>query len=263
MTSKERIRTALSHKQPDYVPATMDCVDTIWEKLQKHFHVETKYEVMNLLDIDTRIMDLPPYIGPNRPDFMNSKGEVVHTHPFGPQYVNKWNGVEYNKHIVKRPLEHVQTIQDLNAYTNWPNPDYFDYEAVKRFCDTHKNKAIRIGWPGPYQAFLDMFPAENFYILMAEEPELITAMLDRYSDFYLELYERMLIAGDGAIDILRTCDDYGTQISLLFSPAMWEEYFAKNTKKLVTLSHKYNCYFLQHSCGAVRKIIPNLIRCGI
>jgi hypothetical protein len=95
------------------------------------------------------------------------------------------------------------------------------------------------------------------------DPELVKAMLHRYSEFYMEMYERMFIAGDGAIDLIRPCDDFGTQISLLFSPTMWNEYFAKNTRKLVDLAHKYNCFYLQHSCGAVRGIIPNLIECGV
>lgn len=262
MTSKERVRAAVEHKQPDRVPATMQAVDTAWNKLKKHFCVNTNDEVMDILEIDTRIMDLPPYIGPKHEVFTNAQGEKVHTHPFGQRYVEKWNGVEYNWHTIYRPLQHVSSIADLTAYTDWPNPDHFDYEAVKKFCDKHENKAIRIGWPGPYQVFLEMFPAEEFYMLMADEPDLVKAMLNRYSQFYMELYERMFQAGDGAIDLLRPCDDYGTQISLLFSPAMWNEYFAENTKKLVELSHKYGCYYLQHSCGAVRSIIPNLIECG-
>lgn len=263
MNSKERVRTAIQHKQPDKVPSTMQCVDTAWEKLRKHFQVETNDDVMERLDIDTRIMDFPPYIGPERPDFTNEKGEIVHTHPFGYHYVDKWNGIEYNWHTIYRPLKHVETLEQLNKFSDWPDPDHFDYEAVKKFCDRHKDKAIRIGWPGPYQVFLELFPAEEFYMLMADEPDLVKAMLNRFSEFYLEMYERMFIAADGQIDMLRTADDYGTQISLLFSPTMWDEYFAENTKKVVQLAHKYNAFFLQHSCGAVREIIPNLIRCGV
>lgn len=263
MNSKERVRAAFEHKTPDRVPATMQAVETAWERIQQHFQVETTDEVMDILEIDTRIMNLPPYIGPERADFVNARGEVVHTHPFGQQFVEKWNGVEYNWHTIQRPLQHVESMADLLAFKDWPNPDDFDYEAVKRFCDKHKNKAIRIGWPGPYQVFLEMYPAESFYMLMAEDPALVKAMLNRYSEFYMEIYERMFIAGDGAIDLIRPCDDYGTQISLLFSPEMWNEYFAENTKKLVNLAHKYGCYYLQHSCGAIRQIIPNLIECGV
>lgn len=263
MNSKERVRTALQRKAPDRVPATMQCVETAWDNLKKYFYTDDVDDIMEKLDIDTRIMDLPPYIGPELPTLIGKNGEKEYTHPFGWRYVNKWNGVEYNAHTVYYPLENVESLEELEKFVQWPNPDHYDYEAVKRFCDKHQDKAIRIGWPGPYQVFTFMYPAEDFYVMMAEDPELVHAMLDRYSQCYLEIYERMLEAGDGAIDILKCCDDYGTQISLLFSPAMWDEYFAENTKKLVKLAHKYNCFYMQHSCGAVRQIIPNLIQCGV
>lgn len=67
MTSKERIRAAIAHQETDRVPSTMQCVETAWEKLKAHFGVETIDEVQDILEIDTRIMDLPPYIGPEHP----------------------------------------------------------------------------------------------------------------------------------------------------------------------------------------------------
>lgn len=263
MTSKERVRTAIARKTPDRVPATMQCVETAWEKLKKAFQTDDTDAIMERLDIDTRIMALPPYKGQELPTFQRADGETVYTHPFGYRYINKWNGVEYNAHTVQFPLQGVRTMEELEKFCQWPSPEDYDYEAVKRFCDRHRDKAVRIGWPGPYQVFTYFCPVEEFYLLMAEEPELVEAMLNRYSQFYLELYERMLEAGDGAIDILCCCDDYGTQKSLLFSPDMWDTYFAGNTRKLTSLAHRYGCYYMQHSCGAVSRIIPNLIACGV
>ncbi|GAA0181816.1 hypothetical protein SH2C18_42950 [Clostridium sediminicola] len=82
-------------------------------------------------------------------------------------------------------------------------------------------------------------------------------------EFELEYYERILIAGDGQIDIIRPHDDYGTQIGLLFSVDIWRKYMKENTIKLVDLAHKYGAFYQQHSCGAIREIIPELIDCGV
>lgn len=263
MTSKERVRAAIARQQPDRVPSTMQCVYTAWEKLFSHFGVETVDEVQDILDIDIRALDLPPYIGPEHPPFVNAQGETEYTHPLGYRYVEKWNGVEYNSHVTHYPLEHIETWEDFAAFDGWTDPDWFDYSAVAEFCDSHPDRAIRIGWPGPYQVFTMLYPAEKFYIMMMEEPELTKAMLDKYCDISLEIYERMFQAAGDRIDILRCCDDYGTQQSLLFGPGMWDEFFAENTKRFVELAHKHSCYYLQHSCGAIRPIIPNLIRCGV
>ena len=62
---------------------------------------------------------------------------------------------------------------------------------------------------------------------MYEEPELIKAMLDRYCQASYEIYERMYEAANNKIDLIRCCDDYGTQISTLFSPGMWDEFLPK------------------------------------
>ncbi len=263
MTSKERIRAALQRKPVDKLPTTMQCVETTWEKLMEQFGVHNIDDVQEKLDIDTRIMDLPPYIGPMPDEYLNEHGETVYYHPMGFRYVNKWNGVEYNWHVVEYPMDVIETMEDYEAYDKWLNPDHFDYNAVKEFCDKHPDKAIRIGWPGPYQNITHLMNAEKFYIMMVEEPEVLQAILDRHCDSTLEIYKRMFEASEGRIDLLKCCDDYGTQLSLLFSIPMWNDFFAKNTKRYVELAHKYNAFYMQHSCGAVRGIIPNLIECGV
>ena len=263
MTSKERVRAAFEHKNTDRVPSTMRCVDTAWEKLRAHLKVESNEEVIDILEIDTRMMDIPPYIGPEKAPYVNKEGETVYTHPFGYEYINKWNGVEYNWHIISTPYDVIKTVDDFEKFDGWVNPDHFDYMAVKEFCDKNEDKAIRIGWPGPYQVFTLLYSAEEFYIMMIDQPELAKAMLDKYCDQSLEMYERMLSASGDRIDILQCSDDYGSQISTLFSPAMWDDFFAANTKRFADIAHNHGCYYIQHSCGAIRDIIPNLIVCGV
>ena len=79
----------------------------------------------------------------------------------------------------------------------------------------------------------------------------------------MEYYKRCFEAAKGKIDILRPHDDYGTQISLLFSIDMWKEFFEENTRKLVNLAHSYGAFYQQHSCGAIGPLIPYLIDCGV
>lgn len=74
MNSKERVRMAVEHKQPDYVPSSLECVETAWDKLKKHFGTEKKENVWNSLRIDLRSMYMPPYIGPALPVYKNQKG---------------------------------------------------------------------------------------------------------------------------------------------------------------------------------------------
>lgn len=263
MTSKERIRAALEHKETDRVPTTMQCVGTAWENLKKYLKMDTEEEILQYFDIDTRIMDLPPYTGPQKAPYVNERGEKVYTNMLGCEYINKWNGAEYNMHIISHPYSGVKTFDDLEKFEGWINPDHYDYNAVTQFVKKHEDKAIRIGWPGPYQVFTLLYGTEEFYINMYEEPELMQAMLDRYCSAVSEIYERMFEAANGQVDILRCCDDYGTQRSMLFSISMWKEFFEKNTRMFAKLAHKHGAYYMQHSCGSVRAVIPKLIECGV
>ncbi|MHC1749025.1 MAG: uroporphyrinogen decarboxylase family protein [Cellulosilyticaceae bacterium] len=261
LTSKERVRLAINHHQPDYVPAGMYCIPDTWKKLMKKYNTSDINVIQEHFLIDIREVD-PPYIGPTLKTHVNRFGETEYQAPFGYWYKNVWNGVEYNSIVTQYPLDKYNTLEELKHYC-WPNPAHFDYESLKRSCAQYHNKAIMVGWPGPYQVLTFLRSAEKFYIDMALEPDFTKKMLNHYMNFVLEYYERMFIAADGQIDILRTCDDYGTQCSMLFSIDMWCDYFKESTRKLANLAHKYNAYFMQHSCGAVRPIIPELIRCGV
>lgn len=261
MTSKERVRAAVQHKQPDYVPASMDCVETAWEKLMKRYGKNSPAEVQDHLKIDIRNVDAP-YIGPELKTRINEKGQKEYQHPFGYWYIRAWNGVEFNDITVFHPLDSAETIEDIENFA-WMNPDHYDYESLKRQCEAYKDKAIQIGWPGVYQLVTYLRSAEKLYMDMALEPEFAQRMFDKFVDFEMEYYERMFQAADGQIDIIRPCDDYGTQTSLLFSIDMWRQFFTRNTARLTELTHKYNAFYMQHSCGAVRPIIPELIKCGV
>jgi len=173
-----------------------------------------------------------------------------------------WTGKEYNSITCYFPLDDFDSIDQLEKY-NWPKADWFDYESIKRQCDKHKNKAIIMGHEGPFQIAAFFRSMDKLFIDMAINPEFARKIYDKMVEFELEYYERIFIAADGQIDILRPHDDYGTQISMLFSVDMWRDFFKENTEKLASLAHKYGAFYQQHSCGAIRQVIPDLILCGV
>jgi len=120
-----------------------------------------------------------------------------------------------------------------------------------------------IGHAGVYQWGTFMRGPEQIFLDMAMNPDLAHAIFDQCVAFELEFYERILEAGKGCIDIVQIFDDYGSQSGVLFSTEMWREFFVSNTKKLTDLAHSYGAFFMQHSCGAVSPIIPELIACGV
>jgi uroporphyrinogen decarboxylase len=260
MTSRERVRKAIGHQQPDKVPANFECAPYVAEKMIKHYGLQDIDQVRQKLDIDIYPVEAE-YIGPELKTYYD-KGDKIEESYLGYKVKKVWTGKEYNDLHFYFPLDEYKTLEDLKKY-RWPSADWFDYESIKRQCDRYRDKAIIMGHEGPFQIATFLRSMENLLVDMVLEPEFAHYIYDRLVEFELEYYERILIAADGQIDILRPHDDYGTQINLLFSINMWRDYFKENTKKLVNLAHKYHAFYMQHSCGSVRPIIPELIDCGV
>lgn len=261
MTSKERVRAAITHTNPDRIPAAFEAVPAVIEKLLNHYGYKCEEELYERFDIDIRYV-FPKYIGPELKEYKDEKGKRVRQSFWGfEETFTVLDGINYpfTSHF---PLDQVKTVEDVENY-NWPNPDWFNYEDIKIQCEKHKDKAIVVGHEGPFQIVTYLISMEKFFMLMIDKPEVSKRILQKIVEFELEFYERIFKVSNGNIDILRPHDDYGTQLSLLFSIEMWKEFFKENTKKLVNLAHKYNVFYQQHSCGAIYPLIGEFISCGV
>jgi uroporphyrinogen decarboxylase len=58
-------------------------------------------------------------------------------------------------------------------------------------------------------------------------------------------------------------EDMGSQEDLIYSPEQIKEFFIPWMKKMIKLSHDADVFVFHHSDGAVRKIIPDMIKAGI
>jgi uroporphyrinogen decarboxylase len=98
---------------------------------------------------------------------------------------------------------------------------------------------------------------------MALHPELACAVFDRFTDFYVAYYDKMLSAARGRIDLFRIGDDIGTQRGALISPAMFRQFVAPRLQRLVDLAHSHDTKVMFHSCGSVTAFIEALIEIGV
>lgn len=261
MNSKERVRSVMEHKKPDRIPAAFEAVGSVTERLMKHYGFTEYDELLKKFDIDIVTADAR-YIGPELRNYVNGRGERVHETYWGYEETEHKTSIDTYWTTTYFPLNEVESVEDVDR-AMFPDPDWFDYTAITEVCEKYPDKAIIIGHPGPFQMVTFLIEMDRFFMLMLDEPEAAQRILDRMVEFELEYYKRCFEAGGGKVDILRPHDDYGTQISMLFSIDMWREFFKENTKKLVELAHSYGAFYQQHSCGAVGPIIPDLIECGV
>lgn len=261
MNSKERVRKALQHEACDQVPANFECTTTVRDKLFKHYNYTEMEEIYQRFSIDLRPIDAE-YVGPELKRYIDEDGLEVFQEYWGFYSKLHWTGHGMNTITSYYPLDEVDTIEGLLAY-EWPKVEWFDFSNVTKYVHKHSDKGIIIGHPGPFQIGTYLRSMDKLFMDMILNPKYVEVFFEKIVEFELAYYEAMFIAGEGKIDILRPHDDYGTQISLLFSVDMWKQFFEENTKKLVDLAHKYNAFYMQHSCGAVGPLIPEFIRCKV
>jgi uroporphyrinogen decarboxylase len=94
-------------------------------------------------------------------------------------------------------------------------------------------------------------------------PDLAGFLLDRFTEFYVDYFDRMFSAAPGMIDILRIADDLGMQDRLLISPELFDQYFAPRLRRLVDMSHGHGVKVMFHSCGAIAPLIDGIIDLGV
>lgn len=101
---------------------------------------------------------------------------------------------------------------------------------------------------------------DNYLMDMALYPE----NLHRLHAILADIYETLILAaGDAKADAIFFCEDMGTQRGLLFSPAMWNEFFRDLYMRLFGLAHDLGIAVIMHSCGQNREILEPLLKAGV
>ena len=254
MTSRERVMRIMDHREADRIPVDFDCsqADKV-EGILAFCGLKTKEDLLRRFDVDTRFCLCNEAIcGVNRFD---SRGT----------YIDIW-GVErgimgYPKN---HPLADIETIKDIEDYDNWPRIEDIDYTAYTEQMKAYGDYAV---FGGVFSSYMQVCEAllgtEKFMVMMLTEPEVLEYLLDRILAFFLEANRRLFDACGDLMQIFACGDDYGSQRDLLWSPEIWRRFVKPRQKKLYDLAHDRGYKVMQHSCGSIVKIIPEMVENGL
>lgn len=260
---------ALQRESIDRVPRALGCggPNSAYDKLVTHFGVEPGEELLQALEIDIRSVR-PKYIGPDGQDLTGaSTGEDSLFG--GTEYMSiDYDGSggiagTYADDLGNRPFKHFTTVREIEEHA-WPSVEWFDFSSVKENCRKHDEYCITSGgWAPMVSRVLELFGMEKGLIYFYERPDLVHATLRKVTDFYYEFYDATLAAAEGGFQIFGLGDDFATQRDLLVSPEIWRTFCKEPLKRLLSLGEKHRVYTFFHSCGAVAKVIPDLIEIGV
>lgn len=269
MTSRERFATAALHRNPDRVPIDYQSKAAVNNKLKAFYDISTERELLDTLGCDFYYLSVrdisqnetvfPLYRGPKL-----AVNETDRVCPFGIRfrrgvYADKFGADE----AIEGPLEQASSPKDILSY-RWPDPKWFDVEPLLEECEEFDDKVIVGGfWSGILGDSYRMHGFENFLLNLAMKPEIIKTLIERMTDFYLELNERVFSTVKGKLDIFFFGNDFGSQKGLLFSEQMWDEFFKESYTRLCDHAHSYGFKIMTHSCGSIVKLIDRFIEAGV
>lgn len=260
MTSKDRVRYAFSHAEPDFPPIDYFAAPEIHQALCNHFRVTSEEEIRESLNVDIYYVN-PPYIGP-APKRLEDGAEIdmwgIAFHPMSNEYGDC-------SEPVNCPYAQFKNVEEAESF-NWPSPDWFDYDAISRMCRMFPNKAIATG-SFAVQDFINGVAfgrgVEQVLIDIAMEDPVYLYIVEKRHRFFLEVIERTLCAASNAIDFVLCGDDFGSQRGLLISPRSFDSIFANRKKEFCDMVHAHGAFVSHHCCGSSVDLFPRFIEAGM
>jgi uroporphyrinogen decarboxylase len=151
---------------------------------------------------------------------------------------------------------------DLDAF-DWPDPHdphlLDDARRVRKEVGDRAFVVPNIGW-ALFERAWSLRGFEATLLELAMDPEYVGELMDRIVDIRLVLIERYLELGvDGAY----FGDDYGAQVSTLFSPQTWRSLIKPRLARMFQPFTARGLPVLMHSDGDIAEIVPDLVEIGL
>jgi len=158
-----------------------------------------------------------------------------------------------------------EDISEVEAF-DWPDEKYIDFTQTLREIDRtiEADQAVLSGmWSCFFHDVCDFFGMENYFVKMYTDPGVVEAVTEHVVDFYLRVNERLFAETKGKIDMFFFGNDFGSQRDLLVSPECFNKFIMPAFVKFTEQAHKHGMKVLLHSCGAIDRVIPQLIDAGV
>ena len=252
LTSRERVLTAFEHQEPDCVPAWCGASTEFWDNAKRELGLDDEGLRRRFGDDFRRVF--AAYAGP---DFPLSEGATYRT-PFGVER----HGIGYGQ-----PLSHPladAALAEVHAYA-WPEPAWMDVSGIRAEAESYGGQYAILGgdWSPFWHDAIDLLGMENLYYKMADEPELVDAVMKHMVDYYSDVSERIFDAAADAIDIFFIGNDLGGQTGPLLGVGLFGRFVLPHLARLIDLGHAYGLKVLLHCCGGFAPLIPPLIAAGL
>lgn len=249
----ERVETALAHRQPDRVPFDFWAVPEVMQRLREALDAGDE-QVLRLLGVDCRMVTTR-YVGSKARELPDGTS----IDPWGTHRRHVANEFGVYDEYASFPLAQAETAADVLGW-EWACPDDWDVSGVREQCERLNAGGryhLRYEVGGIFEWSWALRGFERFLLDLVDKPEVACAIMDRFTDVYIENTRRVIEAAGGLLDMVYTYDDVGIQNGLLMSTRMWRKYILPRHQRLnaAIRSAGYPVKIIYHSCGAVYPLI--------
>jgi uroporphyrinogen decarboxylase len=287
MKSRERVRQALNHQEPDRIP--IDLGGTICSSIHKKAYVALKeylglpLEEIKMADyvqqlpyldeallerfgVDFRMVQLPAATAPDV-DILEEGNYYAFIDRWGSKlHMPKSDGLYFD--WVDFPIKE-PTQEALDAY-QWPEPDPPAYIARLRqqAKDLYENTEYALVGSAIIGGGIFEQPArtmglESFFMALVQEPAFADRLMEVITDLYIESCNNYLEQVGEYLDVFTYWDDLHGQDGWLISPDIYRQRIKPKQRRLLeAIKQKTDARVYYHGCGAVTELIPDLIELG-
>ncbi|MEK6797302.1 MAG: uroporphyrinogen decarboxylase family protein [Spirochaetota bacterium] len=263
MDSRERVMTSVSLGKPDRIPLDFSANEATLSRLHRDLNTRTHHELLTRLHadiIDIRGVVDPLYRGPIprqrelpggiAENFWGWRTKVMQT-PTGAE-------TSYCDFILKD----CTTVEELMTH-RWPKADWFDFSGFSERLGEWRGFAVMASGASIWQHPTFLRGIEQLLMDILIAPDIAAFMIDTFTDFYIDYFDRMFSAAPGRIDILRIADDLGMQDRLLVSPDVFRDIFVPRLRRIIDMAKSHGVKVMFHSCGAIVPLIDSIIDAGV
>ncbi len=288
MTPRERVLTALDHKEPDRIPIDLgsshNCgihIDA-YRNLREYLGIKGTYEpklicliqqavcpeeeVLEKFGVDTR--EVTCHAPKNwKLDIRHEGDREVFTDEFGVGWQKPDDGYYFD--LASHPLESA-TKEEIEAYDRFADPDDpgryegLAEEARRLFDETDYAIVADIRAGSVIEGVWFMTGMPRFLTGMLTEPDTIRILADRSLQIQKRMVERLLEEVGEYVHVMAANGDLGMQDTLLLSPALYRTFLKPYDMELYSfIKQRSQAPVIRHSCGDIHELIPDFIECGM
>ena len=291
MTSFERVKAALEHKEADRIPFDLGSAAVTginvnalrslrkYLGLPEYASVKDKItqignvsdDLIERLKIDVKCVSPAPSWQKGlcrEPGPKDGYDRIIDEWGMGWRMPVK-NGHYYD--LYHSPLAKAQSISDIENYS-WPDAlDIDRYADLKMNADHIVNNEKKAYFlermsSGMWEHAMWMRGYEQFYVDMMMNQGIVQAIMEKILEVNMQYWERALAAVGENVMVVSMADDLGAQNSLLVDLQMYKEQiwpFHKRLFDFVKSKAESRIYIFFHNDGAVMETFPLLIEAGV